>query len=114
MNGHNEPTGDLRYIYYDEFQDIKPLNEGGFGKIFQATWVNGLGEKNIVALKHLKSSKDLSIDIVNEVIPFEITSSDDHILHYYGLTNNIYSHEILIVMEYAEGGDLFNFLAKKL
>ncbi|CAG8749916.1 12942_t:CDS:2, partial [Gigaspora rosea] len=112
MNGHNETKGIRSFIPYNELQDIKVLNEGGFGEIFQATWVNNLGVERKVALKYLKSSKDLSVYIANELIQFEITCSDDYILNYYGLTQNLESCKFYIVMEYAEGGSLFDSLSE--
>ncbi|CAG8547582.1 28347_t:CDS:2 [Gigaspora margarita] len=42
-DGHYESKGISSPIPYNELQDIKVLNEGGFGKIFKATWVNNLG-----------------------------------------------------------------------
>ncbi|CAG8542681.1 35592_t:CDS:2 [Racocetra persica] len=45
MNGHNESRVNIPFIYYDEFQDIRLLDEGGFGEIFQATWITALGKE---------------------------------------------------------------------
>ncbi|KAF0558624.1 serine/threonine protein kinase [Gigaspora margarita] len=112
MDGHNESKVMGSLIPYNELQDIKVLNEGGFGKIFQATWVNNLKVERKVALKYLKSSKGFSINIANELIPFEITRSDDYILNYYGITQSLDSDKIYIVMEYAEGGNLFDNLSE--
>ncbi|RIB27184.1 kinase-like domain-containing protein [Gigaspora rosea] len=138
IDGHYESKGIGSLILYNELQDIKVLNEGGFGEIFQATWVNNLGVERKVALKYLKSSKGLSVDIVNELrvfifklfvlfftifkfsfsysnkqlIPFEITRSDDYILNYYGLTEILELNKIYIVMEHAKGGSLFDSLSK--
>src|ERR1044071_83170 len=36
----------LEWIPYDRFQDIKPIGEGGFAKIFSATWLDGEPEFN--------------------------------------------------------------------
>src|SRR3954452_25544537 len=32
----------LEWIPYDRFQDIKSIGEGGFAKIFSATWLDGI------------------------------------------------------------------------
>ncbi|CAG8466076.1 33016_t:CDS:2 [Racocetra persica] len=95
--------GNIQFIPFNEIHNIKPLNGGGFGEIFQATWVNNLGKEKKVALKYLRTSKGFSKNIINEVIPFEITRSDDYILDYYGLMKQFESNKIYIVMEYAEG-----------
>ncbi|CAG8704834.1 25758_t:CDS:2 [Gigaspora margarita] len=78
--------------------NIRHLNVGGFGDIFEATYANLLGEKGKFALKYLKSSKGYSTDIVDELISHEITYSDDYILKYYGLTQDLELNKTFIVM----------------
>ncbi|CAG8857060.1 22640_t:CDS:1, partial [Gigaspora margarita] len=66
INSHNESKGNIKLIGYNDFQNIRHLDVGGFGEIFEATYVSLLGEKGKFALKYLKSSKGYSIDIVDE------------------------------------------------
>jgi hypothetical protein len=74
---HNEI---LEWIPYDKFTDIKYIAEGGFAKVYSATWIDGYiinwdQESNNwkrsgtykVAIKALKNSKDMSLDFLNEV-----------------------------------------------
>ena len=57
----------IEWIPYHKFEDIKQIGEGGFAKIYSATW---LGEPELrghitVALKKLKSSTETFINEVN-------------------------------------------------
>ena len=70
----------LEWIPYDRLQNIKPIGEGCFAKIFSATWLDG---KLIldrtkkctapirVALKKLKNSENMEV-FINEVNYFKI------------------------------------------
>ena len=62
----------LEWIPYDRFQDLKLIGEGGFAKIYSATWLNGDNriKRNgpiIVALKKLKNSNSMTEAFINEV-----------------------------------------------
>ena len=68
----------LEWIPYDKFTNIKFIAEGGFAKVYSATWIDGYIinwkeslERNgltKVALKVLNnSSEDISKDFLNEV-----------------------------------------------
>ena len=72
--------GILEWIPYDKFNDIKYIAEGGFAKVYSATWTDGeiikwdhksnnwkrKGPKK-VALKVFNNSSNLSEDFINEV-----------------------------------------------
>ena len=77
-------TKDIKYILewipYDKFSDIKYIAEGGFAKVYSATWTDGFIEKwdqksnnwkrrgpTKVALKVFNNSSNLSEDFMNEV-----------------------------------------------
>ncbi|CAG8612656.1 8003_t:CDS:2, partial [Cetraspora pellucida] len=96
--------------YHNQLQNVVPLEkEGGFGTIYQATLINNSKK---VALKRLKSSSDFTMELINEVIPYEILKHEDYILQFYGLTRELDSRDIFIVIEYAEGGSMFDDLLK--
>ena len=74
----------LQWILYDELKDIEKIGEGGFATIYKATWVNG-GKftkfvnlyhrirtygNEVVALKKLNNSQNISDDFLNEVNKF--------------------------------------------
>ena len=70
----------LEWIEYDRFENIEYITKGGFGKIYKANWKDGYIENwdyktnqwkrygnNIVALKCLNNSKDITLEFLNEV-----------------------------------------------
>ena len=70
----------LEWIPYNKFNDIKYIAEGGFAKVYSATWTDGNIEKwdqksnnwkrkgpFKVALKVFNNSSNLSEDFINEV-----------------------------------------------
>ena len=72
----------LEWVPFDRFEDIKPIGEGGFAKVYSAKWIDGQAEyyrhngtwKKLdpepinVALKVLNnSSENISKDFLNEV-----------------------------------------------
>ena len=60
-----DSDGRLQWVPFDRLKDIKQIGEGGFAKVYSATWING--RKNEVALKRLNGSQNMSADYLNEV-----------------------------------------------
>ena len=72
--------GRMEFVSYDRFKDVKFIAEGGFSKIYKATWIDGpitdwndkkqrydcYGEMT-VALKELHNSKNINSKELNEV-----------------------------------------------
>ena len=76
----NKTTGRMEFVPYDRFKDIEFIAEGGFGKVYKATWIDGpihYWDKKIqnyrrngqmtVALKKLNNSKNINSKKLNEV-----------------------------------------------
>jgi hypothetical protein len=71
----------LEWVPFDRFKDIKQIGEGGFAKVYSATWIDGKAEytrqnselkKKVpqpkkVALKRLNGSQNISAEYLNEV-----------------------------------------------
>src|ERR1051325_3069581 len=58
----------LEWVPFDRFTDIKQIGEGGFAKVYSATWIDGLDSKSVkVALKKLNGSQEMSVEYLNEV-----------------------------------------------
>ena len=72
----------LEWVPFGRFEDIKPIGEGGFAKVYSAKWLDGRAAyyrqddgtwkkfypKPInVALKRLNGSQNMSSDYLNEV-----------------------------------------------
>ncbi|GES73683.1 kinase-like domain-containing protein [Rhizophagus clarus] len=92
----------LEWIPYDKFTDIKYIAEGGFAKVYSATWTDGFiinwdQESNNwkrsgaykVALKVLKNSRDMSLDFINEIKNLtKIPNNCEGIIKSYGITQD--------------------------
>jgi hypothetical protein len=71
--------GKMEFVPFDQFKNIKFIAEGGFSKIYKATWVDGpikwyYSKKDIVrkpnhtvVLKKLNNSKNITSKELNEV-----------------------------------------------
>ena len=70
----------LEWVPFDRFEDIKPIGEGGFAKVYSAKWLDGRAmyirrgtwkkldpEPINVALKRLNGSQNMSSEYLNEV-----------------------------------------------
>jgi hypothetical protein len=53
----------LEWVPFDRFKDVKQIGEGGFAKVYSATWIN----HGKVALKRLNGSQSMSDECLNEV-----------------------------------------------
>ncbi len=70
----------MKFVPYDQFENIKSIGKGGFSEIYKATWINGppywneekedFEYKNsiTVALKQLNNSENVTSKELNEVI----------------------------------------------
>jgi serine/threonine protein kinase len=72
----------IEWVPFDRFIDIKQIGEGGFAKVYSATWIDGKAEYDKqddeswkkrksqpkkVALKRLYGSQNMSAEYLNEV-----------------------------------------------
>ena len=82
--GYNEDCSYpfLEWVPFDRFTDIKEVGEGGFAKVYSATWIDGRAryekqddgswkkqepEPKKVALKRLNGSQNMPDKYLNEV-----------------------------------------------
>src|ERR1700722_18438653 len=85
----------LEWVPFDRFEDIKQIGEGGFAKVYSATWIDGRAkydeqddgcwkkresEPIKVALKRLNGSQNMSAEYLNEVCFTHIFSFYDKLI----------------------------------
>ena len=73
----------LEWVEFDRFENVKQIGEGGFAKVYSATWIDGRSkyvkqsggnwekldpEPIEVALKRLNGSQNISAEYLNEVL----------------------------------------------
>ncbi|GBB99331.1 hypothetical protein RclHR1_03490013 [Rhizophagus clarus] len=102
----------IKYYKYDQFNNTKLIGSGGFGKVFRANWKNtGIS----LALKEFKY--DIAAkEIINEIYLQRKVDFHENIIRFLGVTYEYDNYSLsknkkyMIVMEYANGGSLKNYL----
>ncbi|PKK65004.1 kinase-like protein [Rhizophagus irregularis] len=109
-----EKTVNIKYYPYSEFTNMKEINHGSVGNIYQANW------KGTDTLLIVKSSYKLTVkEILNEIEIQREVDFHPNILRFYGvskletsgLANQI--NKYLLILEYADGGSLYSYLKEK-
>ncbi|GES96416.1 kinase-like domain-containing protein [Rhizophagus clarus] len=115
--------GTLEFVPYDLFKNIEFIAEGGFSKIYRATWVDGpiinwhdikYNDWNItrdrnytVVLKKLNNSKYITSKELNEVF-YQIVSNEgvciEHISKYFGINQDPITKDMMIIIPYYDKG----------
>ncbi|GET50844.1 kinase-like domain-containing protein [Rhizophagus irregularis DAOM 181602=DAOM 197198] len=116
----NENHNFLEWVPFDKFKDINQIGEGGFSKVYFATWIDGpkihkkygIWEKRKsepikVALKRLNGSENISAEYLNEIkILWDLCQIHNGCLSFYGMTKDPETEELMIISEYADKGNL--------
>ncbi|RGB27289.1 kinase-like domain-containing protein [Rhizophagus diaphanus] len=125
-------AGRMVFVPYDQFKTVKFIAEGGFSKIYKATWVDGpttttwsgKGKKNYeVVLKKLNNSKGIASKELNELKVFHEFSLKwkirgynrtcdrrNNVSKYFGITQDPVTKDIMIIMPHYKLGDLTNYI----
>ncbi|PKB99137.1 kinase-like protein [Rhizophagus irregularis] len=118
----------MEWIPYSQFTDVKEIAKGGFGIIYQATWLDGSINNNIirktelrerrnnetVILKKFNNSQEISKYFLNELKSNQYCYQvEHHIIRTYGFTKDPKFGDYILVMQYASEGDLHKILREK-
>ncbi|CAB5393808.1 unnamed protein product [Rhizophagus irregularis] len=109
----------FEWIPYNQFEVIKEIGKGGFAIVYSAIWKDGplhydwnkyTREPNQkVALKCLNNSQDISDEFLNEVQNYSTEKYSNNILKIYGITQNPDTKDYIMVLEYADGGNFYDY-----
>ncbi|GBB95487.1 hypothetical protein RclHR1_25480002, partial [Rhizophagus clarus] len=104
----------LKWIPYNQFENVEYLNKGGFGTIYKAFWKN---ETIKVALKCSNKLNENLDEFLNEWNCHEKCLQSDVIIYLYGFTkkpdtSNPDTSNYMVVMDYASEGSLRGSLTK--
>ena len=74
---HIKRPGKMEFVPFEKFKNVEYIAEGGFSKIYKATWIGGpsnldvplyyCGGEKKVALKELHNSENITSEQLNEV-----------------------------------------------
>ncbi|CAG8435677.1 5820_t:CDS:2 [Scutellospora calospora] len=120
----------IEFIPYNKLENVEQIGQGGFSTVYSATWIDGKRtyklDTNInvlfsrepctVALKSLTGIPNVPLGFFNEFkIHYECQlnrySVDKYGIEIYGITYNSANSEYLMVHEYADKGDLRQYLS---
>jgi serine/threonine protein kinase len=118
----------LEWIEFSQLKILDTLDEGGFGTVYKAKWLDGLPadssdvgrawnriyQNYIVAIKFFHNDKEFLKEFTNIYRMIRKFSEEDeypsNIVHYYGATYDDYNERYGIVMEYYLQTSLINHL----
>ncbi|GBB96583.1 hypothetical protein RclHR1_02790006 [Rhizophagus clarus] len=103
----------IKYFDYKHFQNIEEIGIGGFGKIYCANWKSS--EQRLVLKSLLNLNPVGAKELVYELKLHREVDFHDNIIHFCGITQenkDDKSKRYMLVMEYANGGTLHNYLVK--
>ncbi|PKK65907.1 kinase-like protein [Rhizophagus irregularis] len=106
----------LNYYEYKHFSNVEEIGFGAFGKVFRANWKNS---ENYLALKSFFNINNVTAkEIVHELKHQRKVDFHSNVIRVHGITKFESENKIdqtknyLLVMEYADGGALRNYLKK--
>ncbi|GBC46690.2 kinase-like domain-containing protein [Rhizophagus irregularis DAOM 181602=DAOM 197198] len=103
--------------------DPRHMFEGGFAKVYSATWIDGKAEYDYdwkrkepqpikVALKRLNGSKNMSAEYLNELkINWDYCKTNNITLKFYGMTKDPETEELMMILEFADRGTMRSVLS---
>ncbi|RHZ77214.1 hypothetical protein Glove_184g83 [Diversispora epigaea] len=115
----------IEWIPYNRFKDVKQIGKGGFGTIHYARWIGGYilewdtenqqwkrnRKDEEVALKKFDNFVNFN-DVLNEMEIHLKTWTDNNYspIRFYGITQDPKTHSYMMVLQYAEDGNLREYL----
>ncbi|CAG8623207.1 12614_t:CDS:2, partial [Gigaspora rosea] len=99
--------GKIIYYHHSQFNNVKFIGKGGFGSISSADYN---GKK--VALKTL-NTKEATREFVNELKQLRANEDHPNINKLHGTTTDPKTGNLILVLQYANGGNLRQYLRSK-
>ncbi|UZN98950.1 uncharacterized protein OCT59_000233 [Rhizophagus irregularis] len=104
----------IEWIPYCRIKNLRKLAEGGFSIVYQATLSGGvyMHRTNVmdIAVKKLNNSQNSSEGFLNELKSLCQLNDWSFVIKCYGITQDPVTKEYMLIMNYAKGGNLHNYL----
>ncbi|GES98782.1 kinase-like domain-containing protein [Rhizophagus clarus] len=108
---YNEDIKKARPISYNDLKEQELLAKGGFGSVTRAVWTK---TKSFVVYKRfINHDRRIAFDMFVHELKINLrlpNYSSDRIIRFLGISLDTATKEYLLVMPYADGGSLQNFL----
>ncbi|GBC04710.1 hypothetical protein RclHR1_05820002 [Rhizophagus clarus] len=103
----------IKWIQYSQIKNLRKIAEGGFSSVYKATLSEGTGDTD-VAIKRLFNSQNISKYFLNELKSLYQCNKykNGWVTHCHGITQDPVTQEYMLIMNYADGGNLHNYLQK--
>ncbi|GES97478.1 kinase-like domain-containing protein [Rhizophagus clarus] len=117
---HNPNDIVFEWIPYNQFNNIKEIGTGGVSMVFSAVWKDGPLYYNYgwsrkfnkkVALKRYYKSEDSINTLLNEIKAHFVINSR-FFINLYGISQDLVTKDYIMVLDYAEYGNLANWVKK--
>ncbi|RGB31948.1 kinase-like domain-containing protein [Rhizophagus diaphanus] len=102
----------LKWIPYNKFKNVEYLDKGGFGVIYKAIWLGNNDVNSDVVLKCHENLNDNLNEFLNEWRFHESFLDSNDIIKFYGFTRNPDTLNYMVVLDYANKGNLRGNLTK--
>ncbi|CAG8448903.1 14316_t:CDS:2 [Acaulospora morrowiae] len=113
----------LEWIPYEQIRHMKEIGRGGYATVYSATWADGprgqwneekkiwdrCGERQ-VAVKVFHDSANINPEFLNELKLHSRYFRDSYILQYYGISRQPSTNDFVLILEFANMGNLRNYL----
>ncbi|RIA78778.1 kinase-like domain-containing protein [Glomus cerebriforme] len=105
----------IKYYEFEHFNDFQEIGSGAYGKVFRASYNKA---ENYFALKSFFNLNSAAVKgVVREIKLQRDVDFHSNIISFYGITKSGLDNKIdrinyLLVMEFADGGTLRNYLKK--
>ncbi|PKY27028.1 kinase-like protein, partial [Rhizophagus irregularis] len=97
----------LRWIPYNKFKNVEYLNEGGFGIIYKATWlIKNYKHRDVILKCHKNLNENLDEFLKEWEYHMKCLVSSSAIIEFYGFTKDPNTSKYMVVMDYANKGNL--------
>ncbi|RHZ88237.1 hypothetical protein Glove_25g5 [Diversispora epigaea] len=113
----------LEWIPFDRIENLQEIGKGGFATVYSATWVDGpRGQWNNetknwdrcgprkVAVKWFHNSANISTEFLNELKLHSRYFRDSYILQYFGISLYPSTGDLLLILQFANMGNLRNYI----
>ncbi|GBB83583.1 hypothetical protein RclHR1_10290005 [Rhizophagus clarus] len=101
---------ETKWIPHTQIKNSEKIAEGGFSIISKATWSHG--NDIDVAVKRLNDSQKVIKYFLNELKSFCELKLSAFVIECYGITQDPVTKEYMLIMAYANGGNLHDYLRK--